>query len=120
MLDPFEAFDPSSDARAIHQALLADGWQPFTPKARGGKSKSEAAYIRFLHEGTARTARLYLNSIAAYMQGIGERGFCAPLPGADIQPNGDVYFYFGGTKTEQVIDVAGKLRGWSNNAPDAS
>lgn len=118
MLERFEAFDPSSAARAIFQALISDGWQPYTPKARGGKGKSDAAYIRFAHLGKIRPAKLYLNSVAAYVQGISERALCASLPGAEVQPNGDVYFYFGGGKIDPVLDAASKLRAWTDNSTD--
>jgi hypothetical protein len=118
MLDRFEAFDPASAARAIYQALIPEGWQPYTPKARGGKGKSDAAYIRFAHLGEIGAAKLYLNSVAAYVQGRGERAFCARLPGAEVQPNGDVYFYFSGGKTDQVLEAASKLRAWTENATD--
>ncbi len=115
MLRRFERYDADTAARTVYETLLSRGWRPFLPKARGGKTKSAAAYIRLVYRGSSRRVTLYLNSSALVSAGTSEREFATSLPGADVQSE-DVYLHHSDNRAGQAVDAAEALQRWADGA----
>jgi hypothetical protein len=113
MLARFVAYDPTSKARLVYEAAIAAGWMAFTPEPRGGKTKSDAAYVRFVYDGSARKATVYLNTNSVFTTGAKEKAVMAQLPGADVRT--DVYVAH--KQLDQALDALDAIRRWADGEP---
>lgn len=119
MLGRFETFDAATAARRIYEEMITVGWEPFLPQPRGGKEKSEAAYIRLVYRGTARRVSLYLNSAVLTSSGTRERDFVSQLPGAEPQRD-DVVLHHSDGRHERALEAVKRLRQWADGITDAT
>ncbi|MGN6694332.1 MAG: toll/interleukin-1 receptor domain-containing protein [Aquihabitans sp.] len=86
LLQRFEAFDPTTQARPLLSHMVATGWTPHLPQARSA-SAAPPSYIRLTRVG-ARRATAYLNSASLFVAGKAERVVLAPVLGAVDQKSG--------------------------------
>ncbi len=105
MLGRFVRYSGSSNPRTIHDALLATGWQPFTP----GKS----TYIRWVYNGKARAVSLFQNSGTLVASTVQLRDFAKTLTGATVGPKDEAVFAYAGDPT-QAIDACDEIRRYAD------
>ncbi len=115
MLQRFEGYDAHTAARRVYAEMIRSGWDPFLPRPRGGRTKSDAAYIRLVCRGSTHRVTLYLNSAALMSSGTRERDFVRQLPGADPQ-NEDVYLHYSEGRETAALAAAEDLRLWADGA----
>ncbi len=115
MLARFEAFDATTAVRELFHQLTAQGWTALTPKPRGGRTKSEAAYLRMVFVGTENKVRIYLNTTALIASGQGEQAIVKEMPGAQ-EKSRDVYVYHSGPNGDiaNALAAAEALRSYAD------
>ncbi len=113
MIDRFVRYTGSDHARRVHDLLRADGWTPTAP--------SRGVYVRWASPGSLK-ASIYQNSEALRVASVNVLKFAAALPGATVQPNGEVAFIYstnvGGTVSATwSYDPYGSLSSHSGSTP---
>lgn len=115
MLARFEAFDATTSVRELFHQLSAQGWTALTPKPRGGRTKSEAAYLRMVFVGAETKVRIYLNTTALIASGQSEQAIVKEMPGAQERSR-DVYVYHSGSNGDlaNALAAAEALRNYAD------
>jgi dienelactone hydrolase len=111
MLARFEAFDPTTKAREVCRQLIAQGWHASTPKSRGGRPKSDTAYVRFTYRGPRGQVVLYLNTEALVSDGQTVREFVSALPHAEVRKSAVRFRH--SDDLDQAVAAADSLRRWA-------
>lgn len=113
MLKRFENFDPTTQARKAHDALVATGWTVLAPRSRDG-SKNKNTYLRFVYIGKRRVV-LYLNTTSFISNGAGQREFVSRLDGVEIHST-DAYLPISDGRLTQTLVAIDALRRWADGA----
>jgi len=113
ILKRFEAFESTTVARQVHDALVEQGWEAHAPASRNGDS-SKASYVRMLYRGTEREVSLFLNTVALVSARAKAKEVAASLEGAELHADESVYLYHDHGKLDQAIAAADALRRWAN------
>ena len=110
ILERFSNFNPDADHARVANALLDLGYVGVPPKGRG--SRSNAAYVRWIYSGTARTVRMYQNSAGSISDSQPQFEVAMTFPGAEreggVHPK--VKFYYTSTNEQTVIGAARALK----------
>jgi hypothetical protein len=92
MLTRFERYNPSvPSATDVATTFLSRGYKPLLPQT-GASVKSDSSYIRWVYAGSAKTVRLYQNSVAisSYAQ---DQAVVASNVAGCIKKKSGWYFY---------------------------
>lgn len=112
----FAEFNDRVDHFAVARGLLDIGYKPSTPQSR--REGSNAAYIRWLFDGSQRTVRLYQNSAGLVSDSKPQTEFARRLPAATPEEatHSRVRFYYDQTDIAAVLQVAEAFKGFADRA----
>jgi hypothetical protein len=112
MLEKFEAFDPTTQARKVHDALCGTGWIAYVPRSRDG-SKNKNTYLRLVYTSRRRVT-LYLNTASIVSTGAKERDFISKLHGVSLR-GADAYLPINQADLDQTLGSIESLRLWAES-----